>query len=316
MFHDNELDASEVQKFHNAYNKMADVIQESLTSYLWMYDEIQTDFYKDGHDIHSIVLMLLLDFSEAIDGVVVLVRAGSAKNCNSLMRTAFEIQLQLRFLLEERNKYEQRCLAYEYFNHRYFLKIAEKCDPDSQQGKQLRKETMGHFCEGIFDLKDRDAKHDTKVYKDKMDSQRYATIKQEISDMKQKSKSTKSKTTIDNWFSLWNGPRSVKELAYHLKWGPLYEIYYRKWSSTSHGASALRRILGASQDRIDLNPIRSPVGLPAVSVDASRQVHLLIEFLLTTLVPRCREHVMNRYANIVKPGIAFIEKIEGLSEVT
>jgi hypothetical protein len=53
--------------------------------FLWALEGVQKAFYEDARDIHAVPLLMMFDFAEAIDGVSVLVRSGSAKNCSQLL---------------------------------------------------------------------------------------------------------------------------------------------------------------------------------------------------------------------------------------
>ena len=53
--------------------------------------EVETCAYATGKDIHAVTLMLMYEFAEPIDGVTVLVRRGSGKNCSQLWNTAFPL---------------------------------------------------------------------------------------------------------------------------------------------------------------------------------------------------------------------------------
>jgi hypothetical protein len=114
MFHDNLLTSDERVRFHDAFMRLGDAVSGCLDVFLWVLEEVRRVAYEGRQDIHAAPLMLMFDFAEAIDGVAVLARSGSSKNCSQLLRTALEIQLSLRYMMEGKDTYEQRCLAYEF----------------------------------------------------------------------------------------------------------------------------------------------------------------------------------------------------------
>jgi hypothetical protein len=97
MFHDDLVPSEERAKFHDAFRRFGDAVSACLTMFLWALKEVQRVAYEDRRDIHAVPLMLMYDFAEPIDGVVVLARSGSSKNCCQLLRTALEIQLSLKY---------------------------------------------------------------------------------------------------------------------------------------------------------------------------------------------------------------------------
>src|SRR5438445_399789 len=116
MFHDDLIPEDQRAKFHDAFGRLADAVCSCLRMFLWAMEEVQRKAYEDGRDVHAVSLMLMFEFAEAIDGVSVLVRSGSSRNCSQLLRTALEIQLTLKYLMDLRDTYERRCRAYEYYH--------------------------------------------------------------------------------------------------------------------------------------------------------------------------------------------------------
>jgi hypothetical protein len=250
--------------------------------------------------------MLMFDFSESIDGSSVLIRSGSAKNCSQLLRTALEIQLAVKYILENKDNYEQRCLAYEFYHLRDKLRWAQRCDPESQVGKQLRAELAGDVFADLFDIPGRDVAEEARQLEATMNSLRYDGVRTELARMKA------AKVKDGNWFSLWDGPKDIRSLAIHLKMGSLYESLYRGWSSVTHGEGAIKRLTDQDGEQLQLDPIRSPKGLPAMARNACQLCNSVTIFLVDGLVPHLRDEMKQRYIHDVKPGLAFIDSVRGL----
>src|ERR1700722_14529851 len=100
MFQDDVNTAEQSAALQKAYGQMADAVCESLHSYLWVVGELHKDFFRSQKDIHVVPALLLMDYAEPIDGVSILARAGSAKNCAQLLRTGMELQLNVMYLME------------------------------------------------------------------------------------------------------------------------------------------------------------------------------------------------------------------------
>jgi hypothetical protein len=307
MFHDELIPDSERQKFHDAFNRLADAVQACLRMFLWVMEEVQRKAYEDGRDVHAVPIMLMFDLAEAIDGVSVLVRSGSSKNCSQLLRTALEVQLSLKYLMEHKDTYERRCLAYEYYHLLDRQRWAQRCDANSELGKRLRTELAGDQFADIFDLQNFDAADECRQVQARMDSARYADVRTELARMKA------AKTRGENWFSLWSGPNNVRSLALHLKLGSIYESLYRGYSSVTHGEGAMKRVTGKRDERLELDPLRSPRGLPAMCRNACQICNSVTLFMVDGLVPHVREEMRQRYINDIKPGLEFIDSVKGLS---
>ena len=306
MFHNDLVPVDKRQEYRDAFGRMGDAVEACLRTYLWGVEAVQTAAYADGNNLHAVPLMMMLDLAEAIDGVVILVRSGSAKNCSGLLRTALEIQLSLKYILEHKDTYEQRVLSYEYYHLRDRLRWAQRCDPNSEVGKQLRAELAGDQFADIFDVPGVDVAAEAKDAQTKMDSSRYATVRAELARMKA------AKIRDGNWFSLWDGPKDVRALALHLKVGSLYESLYRGYSTAAHGAAAVKRITGKHGDGMRLEPLRSPNGLPAMCRNACQICNTMTVLLVDGLVPHLRPEVKERYIRDIKPGLLFIDSVKGL----
>lgn len=319
MFHDELMkDEEDFKRWHQVYGRLSDAVDVSLGKFLEVLKEVESHAHGTGKDIHAVTQMLMYEFAEPIDGVTVLVRRGSAKNCSQLLRTAFEIGLGLRYILEDAENYERRSLAYEYFHLLDALNWAQKCDPQHEKGKQLRREIEGEEFADLFDLKRQgiDIREEIEKQEKKVKSARYAVVRAEIDRKKEEKKKAKRERkrfgeSSGNWFSLWDGPTNVRLLAVRLKLLAHYEVFYRAWSNVSHGKGALRRVLGPGGDGlICLDPIRSPADLPDKCVQACLLTNGLTLEVVDKLVPHLRESLKGWYVDQMKPEISFVRNVK------
>jgi hypothetical protein len=234
----------ERHRFYAAYRELAIAVSVSLGLTKDLMETFRNRANQSNEDHHTVALLLMNEFVESIDGVILLAERGSARNCLQLLRTAFEVNLSLRYLFEDKKVYRCRALAYEYFHKKSNLRWAEKCDPDSEVGKQLRAELAGDNFPDLFEMvgKECDTKAEAAKVKKSLNSVRYAEVRAELDRLKGEKKK------VPNWFSLWNGPRTIRDMAAHLKLLSAYESMYCMWSSVTHGEAALRRIKGKSEN--------------------------------------------------------------------
>jgi len=306
MFHDDLMPKEERARFHDAFVRFGNAVQACLHAFLWALEEVRRVAYEGRQDIHAAPLMLMFDFAEPIDGVSLLARSGSAKNCSQLLRTALEIQLSLKYMMECKETYEQRCLAYEFYHLQDQLRWTQRCDPGSQLGKQLRADLAGDPLLDIFDVKGRDLPGEAANLEASLNSPRYASVRAELERMKA------AKIRAGGWFSLWDGPKNIRSLAIHLKAGSLYEAPYRAWSSVTHAEAAIKRISSGKEDQLEVSPVRSPEGLPAMCRNACQLCNTMTVFLVDGLVPHLRDEMKQRYVKDIKPGLVFIDSVKGL----
>ena len=52
------------------------------------------------------------------------------------------------------------------------------------------------------------------------------------------------KKGMPSWYSLFDGPRSIRQLAYYLKLGATYDILYSGWSESVHAGGAMLTVAG------------------------------------------------------------------------
>src|SRR6266446_6110937 len=153
MFHDDLIpDEKEREQFHHLFGRLSDAVNVSLYRLLTVIKEVEVCAHATGRDTHAVPIMLMYDVADSIDGVSILARAGSARNCAMPLRAALEIGLGLNYILQDGNLYEKRALTYEYFHHLDGLKWTFRADPQHPEGKQLISDLKGDEHVSVFDL--------------------------------------------------------------------------------------------------------------------------------------------------------------------
>jgi len=300
MFQEEGLLQEQQDHLHDGYRMMADAVSESLRSYLWVVQYVHKAYLDSRKDTHVVPALLLMEYAEPIDGVSILAGTGSAKNCVPLIRNGFELQLNLMYMLQQDDTYENRCLAYEFFHWMKQLKVAAKCNPSSDSGKQVRAQIKGELLDDVFDRPDRDIVAEITAIQKMVDDPRYAAVKAEYDLSKPK-----------HWYGLWGGPRDIERLAHALKRHGHYEAMYRYWSGAAHGESALARLMERGES-LGMDPIRSPKGLPMACLHACSLANEMATFLVSRYLPGLRDELAARYLSRVKPGLDYIKSVRGL----
>ena len=226
---------------------------------------------------------------------------GAAKNCVPLIRTGFELQLGVMFMLERNEDCEKRYLAYEFFHYCKQLKVAMKCDPKSEAGKQVRAQIRGELLADGFDHPERDIQLEIDSLQQIIDHPRYAAVKADY-----------ELNQPRHWYGMWNGPTNLERLAKALDRQSRYEMLYRYWSGHAHGESALNRMFDSPECPPRMEAIRTPKGLPTACLHACNLANELAVFLRDRFVPHLRDEMGRRYLNQIKPGIDYINSVRGL----
>jgi hypothetical protein len=316
VLHDEQMDEEQRKGYHAAYARLADAVDAPLRTLFCLIGEADKAYHATGTTDHATPLMMMFAFGEAIDGVSVMVRAGSARNCPQLLRTGFEIALSLQYVLQEPTTCKQRSLAHEFYHLQGELKWAQKCDPLHELGKQIRAELKGDALADLFDVGKRgiDVKKEQAIWEGKLNSPRYADVRAEIDRIKAAKKKAQSENkpfgeSSANWYSLWNGPKDVRGLAARLNHLAMYEILYRTWSAVTHGEASLKRISGRADGGMLLDAIRTPAGLPEMAQHACNLTMIVANVVVDKVVPEQREWLQQHYLTTLRDALARIKSV-------
>lgn len=248
---------------------------------------------------HTTVLMLVRHVIESIDGVSVLVQKGCAENCGPLLRSAFEGELAVLYILQTDSK--RRALAYQVAHAHRRIKLYRKCDPNDALGEELRNELKDDPMSTLLGSLPLDWKAMVANLENMLELPEFEPIEEEW----QRIRTTTRKDP--EWFALFGGPRDVRSLAKSLRLGAAYEGLYRSWSDIIHAGSGLKHV--GPSDRpgaIAIRPIRHPDGLENACVFAATFCLTTARILVQTYSPgelerfgiKYVEQIRNRYQQL------------------
>jgi len=204
---------------------------------------------------HLSILLAYMHVLEMLDAVEVLISNACFGSAIPTVRSAFEGLLSLEYLTS--NDTERRSRCYEFFHFRSELKECSKLDPKTEEGKKLLKAYQNDKF-----LRNRSIALPENLqtrlpdliasYEGKMNDSRFVDIRAELNrTIKNKKKNKK----YPYWFTLFDGPGSIKELADHLNRSGQFENY-GEWSGVSHAAPAHSRFTVMGKDDIYIKPFR------------------------------------------------------------
>jgi hypothetical protein len=265
---------------------------------------VEANAATDGKHHHGTVLMLVRHLIEAIDGVSILASKGSAENCGPLMRSAFEAQIEIDYILQSDS--ERRGLAYQVgYAHRK-IKMYRRYDRNDQSGQQFRQRLQGDSFADVFDRIPYNLGAMVKNLEQMLQRPEFAPIETEWQRLQ-----TQRKGKDPEWYSLFNGPSSIEQMAYALKMGTLYEGLYRYWSDFVHPGGTLTNAAMTKEGISVIRPIRHPDGLENVCTTATGMcLHTsrsLVRAYSPAELPRLQrtyvENLQSRYQELLRGNL-------------
>lgn len=203
------------------------------------------------------VLASYLHVIQMTDSIEVLISNGCASPAHLLLRSSFEGKLSIEYILEKESaKRAMAWLVKEILDmiesYGKFVSISDQ--PDSQL-QPPPSDMIEEINRQINNLRATLNRPD------------YADIYSEYQNLKRRSRRT------PEWYSLFSGPRNLRELSEHLDQVPEYEVLYRSWSRLSHAGGTSHISLPLEDGTVFLGKIRNP--LPLVNISGQALTFLL-----------------------------------------
>ena len=247
------------QEYRQLLGRHAEGIKKSAEFLIRALQLITAAEREDERHYHGVVFVLARHVAEEVDATSVLVAEGCVAPCKSLLRSAFEADLGVRYILESDS--ENRAVAYLVKHARDRIRWYDKTDPESQAGKHMRSQIQGdNIATGVlsslppFDFDQAKGRFDGMLKKPP-----FAAVNDEWQRVKKRAKRHPA------WHALFDGPKTVRDLAFHLDRGFWYEYLYSDWSGHVHAASGVQNIGPSSDDpAVELKavrPLRHPDGM-------------------------------------------------------
>ena len=236
------------QNIISTLNLFADTLEEFVNfgSHILAWDD--NPITKGEENIAP--TMLFRHFLDLIDSISVLARKSCGDPAKLLIRGALETMLGIEYLFEK-DTYD-RALAFLVIDTTNQIKILKKLNAKTQEGKKLNKIIKDESIMGEFRLSSELDLDDEVVRKESVLKQpKFQRAMNEYDQLKLKNEKN------PKWYRLFDGPRSIEELAIRLKRRSFYELLYRKWSGPVHGSDIfLGRLLQNEEKGVDIVQLR------------------------------------------------------------
>lgn len=182
------------------------------------------------------ILSLFRHAIELADGIEVLISQSCSIAAIPVVRSLFETLLAVEYILEIDEKYAERSLSWLLVGRIHQrLDFYDRLNPTTNKGQETQKlfdddQVMGKMAVApIPPVSLQDVQKAKTNLQTMLEKTHILPIQAEYTRIRSQNKNRKPE-----WYQLFDGPKSLYELAKHLKSGGQYEILYRQWSSVAH----------------------------------------------------------------------------------
>lgn len=203
-----------------------------------------------------VALALYLHVIDLTDAGSVLIRERISGTCKLIARSQFETWLSLKYLLDDHGA--DRALAYSYCSHLESLRAAEEFIRRAKQTDSARDEYAAKVYPKMLP---KALEHQTRL-QEIVNRDTYADIRSEYARV------TGNKATrIPKWYSLFNGPTNLRELAVLTGDEEYYVWLYKHWSGHLHGECALTSFTKDKEDgALSVEGFRNGLDAPQITL--------------------------------------------------
>lgn len=291
------------QEYSEHLRQYSDACRASAEFMLRAMELMSVSKLHPGKHFPGVVFLLARHVAEEVDAISVLAERGCAQPCKLHLRSAFEAGLGILYILEDHS--EERALSNHVAEMHKRIKSNRRLNENDDLGKQLRKQ-VEHDEVGtdiLSSLPPVDFAAEVARLESRLSKPPYDLIEVEW-----QRTAKKLKRKYPSWHSLFDGPVTIRDLAYHLKKGFWYEFQYGDWSETIHAASGFRQVaqMKKSENKEDkaLRPLRHPDGLRNVCDLASGIVIELELKLADAFLGKVAKNILHdQYMADVRPRL-------------
>lgn len=204
-----------IQKHEEVFNI---VIENQKKKYNILPDEV------------FITLLLFRKIVERLDAIFILIENKSENAAKSISRDLIENILYFSFVIESKKRNKTRALSYYYSSLKDQMNLSKLLLTNNQKGIKIK---------GFLNIKNNDVEIISRAERTKshfskaLNSEKYANIKIEWD------KLVKRKIKYPNWYSLYNGPKNLRELSRRCGYEVEYELIYGIYSRQVHSANVM-----------------------------------------------------------------------------
>ncbi|MFC1871379.1 DUF5677 domain-containing protein [Chloroflexota bacterium] len=232
-------------------------LQEAVNYATNLYQKCQGST-KGNTDEAFPVLALYLHIIQLTDAIEVLISNSCVEPAQLLLRSSFEAKLGMEYMTEKMRR--TRAVAWMVKNIIDAIELRKELDPSHPKGRAYRQTFENADPDQIMNM----PPPFPTISDDDINSLQASLEKPEYADVYQEYERMAKKRQRIEWYSLYNGPRNIRELAEYLKHGFEYRLY-QNWSKMSHVADTRHLTLPLEDGTTVLGPIRNPLNMAHIA---------------------------------------------------
>jgi hypothetical protein len=252
---------------------------------------------KQTHEAHGTVSLVLKLLIEHVDAVSLLTKYGCAVGAVPSVRTIFEIQLMLKYILDD---VETRGLMYIVGYAHEQIDYYKKLIPGTNENTFLNQLLINdlYWSNGPTLVENAEVYYRNRItaLENMLTKPLYVNINAEWLRVGGR----------HHWYSLFNGPRSIKQMAKKMREFSRYEFLYSDYCGTTHASNAFKHVGGKHDGGATMRPIRHPDGLQRDLYMTASFVFEVVLALLPKYAPDREESFKDRYVNELKDVFEWI----------
>jgi hypothetical protein len=195
------------------------------------------DSSENEDDVDLALHMLYLHQIEMADGVEILISQSCPIPASLLLRSMFEANLSMEYILED--DYKNRSLSWLLYYIKDQIKISDELDPSTSVGQRFSEAKQSDVY-----IKDLDFSNLESIAVLKKENLESLLQKEHFLPIIEEDNSGNYR----HWYSLFEGFPNLFELANHLNREIEYRILYSGWSKISHALDASRFLSHITSD--------------------------------------------------------------------
>lgn len=230
---------------------------------------------------HTPIVLSLRHTMELLEGISILIKYQLADPSLLLLRGMFESVIQTLYILAK--DMEQRGLTFMYYDLLSNIDWYDKLDNSTQKGKAF----LSLMEKDIF-------LRSTKFNKPENFDEKRSSLKNirkmtEYSKIhREYEKQNLGGKKVKHWYSLFDGPKNIEQVAINIGLGGTYQILYRQLSEAVHGVGIIRGKIISEDGKGAILDIRSPEKIQFV---VSTSISIANQLILQIINIMCPEKI-------------------------
>jgi hypothetical protein len=232
---------------------------------------------------------------ELVGGAAAQVRAGWVDSASLPLRSLFEVSIGFQFMQCEPVHAVRKAYSYLICALHKRIYDLERHVPGTDRNKNFSASLRGDALMSKVSVSAKLGAIESELQKlrEIAAGESYAVYKGEYNRTKKKA------SGAVEWYSLFDGPRNIYELAKVVNASAQYEVFYRYWSTVAHGADVVKEIVDAQADGlVGFCQLRRPHNVHELVSQTAQFTVLLLRCAAESLSPQQMGSVSAWYEGI------------------